>query len=152
MTDISIRNLVFGFIAGAIAALTMHQIMLIVLTAAGLIKAQGWVMVGIPPFGVPKTINDMFWGGLWGALFALIWARLPGAALWIKGLVYGLAMVVLSNWLLLPLIKGKVFGVANQALFAGGDPKRLLATAVLIGIFGITTALLYGLLAKPRNA
>jgi hypothetical protein len=55
-------------------------------------------MKGVPPFGVPTVINGMFWGGLWGALFALIWERLPGSFLWVKGAVYGMIVVVVSNW------------------------------------------------------
>jgi hypothetical protein len=152
MGQTSLRHIVIGFIAGAIAVVTAHQLMLVALTAAGLIKAQAWSMAGVPPFGVPVIVNGMFWGGLWGALFAVIWTKLPGGAMWLKGLIYGLCVVVISNWLLLPLIKGKIFGQANQLLFAGGDPKRLLAGALILGAFGLATGLLYGLIAKPRDA
>lgn len=152
MGQTSLRHVVIGFIVGAIAVVTAHQLMLVALTAAGLIKAQAWSMATVPPFGVPNIVNSMFWGGLWGALFAVIWTKLPGGAMWLKGLIYGLCVVVISNWLLLPLIKGKIFGQANQLLFAGGDPKRLLAGALILGVFGLVTGLLYGLTAKPRDA
>ena len=76
----------------------------------------------IPPWGVPRLVNNIFWGGLWGALFALIYEWIPGGMSWLKGLIFGLLIVVVSNWILLPLIKGQVFGQANQVLFGGWDP------------------------------
>lgn len=152
MGQTSTRNIVTGFIAGAIAVVTAHQLMLVVLTAAGIIRATAWSMAGVPPFGVPTIVNGIFWGGLWGVLFAVIWPKIPGGAMWLRGLIYGLCIVVVSNWLLLPLIKGKIFGQANQALFAGGIPMRMLAGALILGAFGLTTGLVYGLIAKPRDA
>ena len=52
-----------------------------------------------------------------------------------------------SNWLLLPLIKGAL-GVPNQLLFAGGDPKRLLAGVLILGAFGIALGIFYRLLRQ----
>ena len=59
-------------------------------------------------------------------------------------------IVVVSNWILLPLIKGQVFGQANQVLFNGWDPQRMLAVAVIIGGFGLGLGIIYGLIG-PRD-
>ena len=76
---------------------------------------------GVPPFGVPYLVNLIFWGGLWGILFAYIHPLLPGRMMWLKGLIYGPIIVVLGGWIAVPLIKGQMFGIPNQPLFAGFD-------------------------------
>ncbi len=151
----SIRNLLLGFIAGAIAVVVVHQTIVLALVAAGLFPATAipWNMKPYGPLGVPTIVNAMFWGGLWGALFGGIWHKLPGGALWLRGLIYGLFITVVSNWTLLPLIRAHVFGVTNAqqiALFSGGDPKRMLGVVLLIGGFGIGLALIFNLIAKAR--
>lgn len=147
MDRVSSRTLVIGFIAGALAVVTAHQLMYVVVTQLGLAKLTPWSMRPVAPFGVPTILNGIFWGGLWGVLFALVAERLPGRDYWQKGLVYGLMVVVVSNWLLLPLIKGAL-GAPNQVLLAGGDPKRLLAGALILGAFGIALGIFYRLLRQ----
>ena len=142
------RNVLMGFIAAAIAVVTVHQAMYLVVGQLGLAKIDAWSMKGVAPYGVPAVLNGMFWGGLWGILFGLIHDKLPGGMMWLKGLIYGLLILVLSNWLLLPLIKGNIFGVPNQVLFAGGDTKRLMAGVIILGGFGAALGLIYGLLTK----
>lgn len=141
-------TLLLGFIAAVIAVVTAHQLMYVVIAQLGLAKIEAWSLRGIPPFGVPAVLNAMFWGGLWGALFAVIHQKLPGSMMWLKGWIYGLIIVVISNWLLLPLIKGQIFGQPNQVLFAGGDPTRMLVGIMILSAFGITLGFVYGLLAK----
>ena len=41
--------------------------------------------------GVPQIVSDIFWGGLWGVLFALISDKVPGENLTVKGLIFGIA-------------------------------------------------------------
>lgn len=94
----------------------------------------------------------MFWGGLWGALFALVYDRLPGSAAWLKGLIYGLLIAVVSNWVLLPLIKGQVFGQPNQVLFAGWNPQRMPVTAVIVGGYGLALGVIYGIIGRKAAA
>ena len=142
------RNLIMGFIAAAIAVLTVHQLMYVLVTQLGLAKLEPWSMKGVAPYNVPTIVNAMFWGGLWGALFGLIHDKLPGGMFWLKGLIYGLLIVVLSNWLLLPLIKGNIFGVPNQVLFAGGNTQRLIAGALILGGFGTALGVIYGLINR----
>jgi hypothetical protein len=141
-----------GFIAAAIAVLTVHEGIIYALTQSGWIRSTAWGMQPIPPWGVPRLINNVFWGGLWGMLFALIYDRVPGTAPWQKGLIYGLLIVVVSNWFLLPLIKGQVFGQPNQVLFAGWNPQRMLITLVIVGGFGLALGTIYGLARRGNSA
>jgi hypothetical protein len=143
-------RLVLGFIAAAIAVVTVHEGIIYVLTQSGVIRGTAWGMQPIPPWGVPRLINNIFWGGLWGALFAAVYERVPGEAPWLKGLIFGLFIVVVSNWILLPLIKGQIFGQPGQVLFGNWEPRRMLATLAIVGGFGLALGVIYSLM-RPRD-
>jgi hypothetical protein len=146
-------RIVLGFIAAAISVLIVHEGIIYLLNAAGYIPGRGWSMTpAIPPWGVPRLVNNVFWGGLWGVLFALVYEWVPGGWSWLKGLIYGLFIVVVSNWVLLPLIKGQIFGLPNQVLFGGWNPQRMLIAVCIVGGFGLGLVLIYALIARPRQA
>jgi len=146
----TIGRIVLGFVAAAISVAIVHEAIIYGLTQAGWIRGSAWGMQPIPPWGVPRLVNNIFWGGLWGVLFALVYDWVPGSMAWLKGLIFGLFIVVVSNWLLLPLIKGQVFGQANQVLFGGWDPWRMLAVAIIVGGFGLGLGIIYGLIGPKR--
>jgi hypothetical protein len=142
---------VLGFVAAAISVVLVHEGIIYGLTQAGVIPGTAWGMQPIPPYGVPRLANNVFWGGLWGVLFALVYAWIPGGMSWLKGLIFGIFIVVASNWILLPLIKGRVFGLPNQILFSGLDPKRMLLVALIVGGFGLGLGIVYGLIARTST-
>jgi hypothetical protein len=148
-------RIVLGFIAAAISVVIVHQGIIFLLGVTGVLPSGGaWSMTNqIPPFGVPYLLNTIFWGGLWGVVFALVYDRLPGDSGWVKGLIFGLLIVVFSNWILLPLIKGYVFGVTKppQVLFADFNPTRMLIGATIVGGFGLGLGIIYGLM-RPKQA
>jgi hypothetical protein len=150
----TIGRIVLGFAAAAISVAVVHEAIIYLLNAAGYIPSRGWSMTpAIPPWGIPRLINNIFWGGLWGVLFALVYERIPGEAAWLKGLIYGLFIVVVSNWILLPLIKGQIFGVTAppQVLFGNFNPTRMLVSVAIVGGFGLGLGIIYGLI-RPRDA
>lgn len=131
------RSLAAGFIAGAIAVVIFHQGMFLILNLLGMLPAKPWSFAPIPPWGVPALMNQMFWGGLWGALFSVVWSHLPGKDFWLKGIVFGwLGPLLLGGWILLPLIKGGVY-------FAGLVPMRMLVGALIQTAFGAGLGLIY---------
>jgi hypothetical protein len=146
----TIGRIVLGFVAAAISVVVVHETIIYGLTQAGWIRGTGWGMQPIPPWGVPRLINNIFWGGLWGVLFALVYDWVPGGMAWLKGLIFGLFIVVVSNWILLPLIKGQVFGQANQVLFNAWDGWRMLMVACIVGGFGLGLGIIYGLIGPKR--
>jgi hypothetical protein len=149
----TVGRIVLGFIAAAISVLLVHEGIIHLLGIGGYIPARAWSMTpAIPPFGVPRLVNNVFWGGMWGVFFALAYEKIPGSGAWLKGLLFGLFIVVASNWTLLPLIKGQVFGQANQVLFAGWNPTRMWITAVIVGGFGLGLGIVYGLIGRMRAA
>jgi hypothetical protein len=130
------RDLVFGFIAGALAVVTFHQAMVFLLSSVGMIQSQVYSMRGVPPFGVPTILNQMFWGGLWGMLFATIADTLPHWSLPILGFVFGVLGAMLVSWFVVAPIKG-------NPIAAGWVPLRMLASILIIGFWGIGLALIY---------
>jgi hypothetical protein len=148
-----VGRIALGFIAAVITVLIVHEGIIYLLAMGGYIPNRAWSMTpAIPPYGVPRLVNNAFWGGLWGVLFALVYNWIPGGMSWLKGLIFGLFIVVASNWVLLPLIKGRVFGQANQVLFGGFEPQRMLIVVAIVGGFGLGLGIIYGLLDRARAA
>jgi len=145
-------DLALGFLAAALAVLTVHQALVYLFGLYKLVPAtvQAWSMKPLGPLNVPAVLNNVFWGGLWGMLFAVVWPRLPGGVLWLRGLVFGLLVLLIGNWLLLPLIKGTILGQANLPYFSGFDPQRMLVGAAILGGFGLMMGLLFGLMSGRR--
>ena len=148
-TPSRVRDLVLGFIAGALAVVTFHQVMVFLLSTVGLIQSRVYVMRGVPPFGVPTLLNQMFWGGLWGLLFAAIADTLPSWPLGLLGFTFGVLGPVLTSWFVVAPLKG-------TPIVAGWVPQRMLAGLLINGCWGIGMVLIYAGLhswaARPRPA
>jgi hypothetical protein len=142
------RDLVLGFLAGALAVVTFHQGMVFLLSSIGLIQSRVYALQGVPPFGVPTILNQMFWGGLWGLLFAALADALPPWPLLLLGFTFGVLGPVLTSWFVVASLKG-------LPIAAGGVPQRMLAGILINGCWGIGMALLYAGLrhwaARPRQ-
>lgn len=130
----TLAQLAIGFLAAALAVVTVHQAIVYLFARAGLSPATPWSMKPTGPLGVPAVVNAMFWGGLWGFAYVLLRDVLPSDTTWIRGLVFGLMIAVAGNFVLVPLIKG-------NPLFLGFDVKRILVVLTILGGFGIATAI-----------
>jgi len=87
---ISLKSLVLGFVAGAIAVVTAHEIINYILHYFDIFPRVPWSMTPAAMTGVPQIVSDAFWGGLWGVLFVLISDKIPGGNLTVKGLIFGI--------------------------------------------------------------
>ena len=130
------RDLVLGFIAGALAVLAFHQVMVFLLSTVGLIQSHVYATQGVPPFGVPTILNQMFWGGLWGLLFAVVADTLPPWPLLLLGFTFGVLGPVLASWFVVAPLKG-------TPIAAGWVPQRMLASVLINGCWGIGMVLIY---------
>lgn len=141
---LSARTLFFGFLAGVIATLIFHQGMVLLLWLVGQLPNFPWNLKGsVGPLGVPVLVNQMFWGGLWGIVFAVVGGMIPVANTVLRGAVFGLlGPYLLGNGLLVPLFK-------QTGQFIWTWPStRLVIGALIGGAFGIGVALIYRALAK----
>ncbi|HUS96175.1 MAG TPA: hypothetical protein VMX97_05495 [Hyphomicrobiaceae bacterium] len=144
-----LRDVAAGFVAAALAVLIFHQGMLFLIAQAGWTKGAAWSLTAMPPYGVPRLVNAMFWGGLWGCLFGAIADRLPGRSYLIKGFVFGLVFTtILGSWLLVSLIKGRpLFGGFLQ----GYDLTKLRNGFLLNSVaFGIGLGFLFALMRRGK--
>jgi hypothetical protein len=140
MKDVSVKNLILGFVAGAIAVVTVHEIVNFVLLQAGVFPRVPWSMEPAAMTGLPQIVSDAFWGGLWGVLFALIVDSIPGGSFTIKGLIFGIVgPAIIGVFILVPLITGRF------PLFFGGDPKLIGSVLLILAAFGAGMGWLYGL-------
>jgi hypothetical protein len=147
-------RLILGFVAGVLAVLIFHQGMFALLNAGGYIPVRPFRMNPVTPLGVPWLINQMFWGGLWGILFAALYDNLGSPPGWAKGLVFGMiGPMLLGSWLVVAVIKGNpILGDYLRDY----NILRLRNGFLLNGIaFGIGLGLLYPLLRslaeRPRT-
>lgn len=137
--SLSLRDLVVGLLAGAVAVVAFHQTVILCAFLAGLTPNSPWSLRPIPPFGVPFIVSQIFWGGMWGLLFALVWPLVPGRLYWQKGLVFSLiGPLLLGTWIVVPLIK------QSGPLFSGFVPSRLALGLCLAVAWGGGLGLLFG--------
>jgi hypothetical protein len=150
------RHLLLGFAAGALAVLTFHQLTILAMSAAGLIQGAAYSFQGAPPWGVPRVLNQAFWGGLWGCVFALIAHRLvvhrlPGEPKnwgpkgWLAGFVFGVLGPVLVGWFVVAPIKG-------LPVAAGWVPGRMVNSVIINGMFGVGLAVIWPILHSRFGA
>jgi hypothetical protein len=139
MSGWALRDVSIGLLSAAIATVLAHQLIVFLLAEAGLAADEAWSMRPSGPWRTPALVNHMFWGSLWGGLFAIVWPRLPGKSMWIKGLAFGLLILVLGDWLVVALMRG-------QPLLAGLNPSRMLAGVLALSGFGAATGTIFGLL------
>jgi hypothetical protein len=145
-----------GFIAAAISVVVVHQTIILVLGTYGMSRSTPWDLrplgYGVVP-QIPILANSIFWGGMWGVVFALIYGWLPGGASWLKGLIFGALVVIFSNWTFLPMIRQYIFSYPPQPLFAGfngSNPMVLLPGFLILTGFGLGLGIIYGLITRGR--
>ena len=130
-----LMDLARGMVAAAISVLTVHQMIVLIVNKLGLWPGVPYSTTPIGPFGVPTIVNSIFWGSVWGAVYALLHQYLPDGPTWLQGMIFGWLMMVFSNSILVPLLKG-------QPLFFGFDFKKLLSVFLILSGFGAALALL----------
>jgi hypothetical protein len=122
-----------GFIAGAIAVPTFHQVALLLLNLLGLTPNAPWPVAPVPPFGVPAVISAAFWGGLWGAVLVAVAPRVahsPGLAA-----LFGAVFPTLVAWFVVLPLKGMPMG-------GGFAWPGVLVGPIVNGAWGLGTSLL----------
>jgi hypothetical protein len=137
---------VLGFVAAAISVLIFHQGMILILHLIGQVPNFPWSFRPNSS-GVPQLISGMFFGGLYGILFAFVLVYLPASwPAWVKGIV--LAVVInwfIANQILLPLIRDTPTFAALRA------PARLHIGILISAAFGLGWILIYDF-ARQRFA
>jgi hypothetical protein len=139
-----VKLLIFGFIAGFLATLIFHQSLWYVFNQIGVIPLDrpAWPLDAIPPLGMPSVISKAFWGGLWGALLALVLDRLSGPAYWTAWILVGAVALTSVSFFVVAPLKGE----AIPALW-----PRFAVGLLLNGLWGFGTALLLKLPSMAQS-
>jgi hypothetical protein len=145
---LSLKALILGFIAGAIATLTVHELVKGVFFDAGVIALKPWDMTPIDsgPFAgsLPKIASATLWGGVWGALMGMAFGREPEGSMTLRGLAFGITgPALIGVFLLVPLFKG-------TAPFLGGNLEAMGAVLCILAAWGAVAAWLLGLFSYSR--
>lgn len=135
-----LKTILLGFIAGAIAMVTVHELISHWLYDTGFATRIPWSMEPSTLTGYPQLVTDAGLGGLWGALFALILGSVPRGSMTLRGALLGLiGPAVIGALVVVPLIK-------NEPLFLGQDFALIWPLLVTGAGFGAATAWIYGFL------
>ncbi len=139
MDAITFKSLALGFVAGAIAVVTVHEFINFILLQAGVFPRVPWSMNPSAVTGVPQIVSDMFWGGVWGIIFVLLYSYIPGGGPTLKGLIFGIVgPAIIGVFILVPLITGRF------PLFFDFDPKLIGSVLLILAGFGAAMGWLYG--------
>jgi hypothetical protein len=132
-----ITKMLFGFIAGFLATLTFHQIVLALMWGMDFAPYKPFALTPTHPFGVPAVFSLAFWGGVWGILFALIQGGFPRSiGYWVMAFVFGgVGASLVALVIVLPL-KGQPMG-------GGWHLPGLLRAFIINGAWGIGTGLFF---------
>jgi len=148
MEGTSLKAVILGFIAGAIATLTIHEFIKSLFFDAGVIPLAPWDMAPIDtgPFAgtLPKLASAAFWGGIWGSILAIVFGNQPEGSMTLRGLAFGITgPALIGVFLLVPLLKG-------SAPFLGGNFEAMGAVLCILAAWGVVTAWLYGFFSYGR--
>jgi hypothetical protein len=140
-TNNLLRNLLIGFVAGVLAVAIVHQGIGFIMGQMQLTSPTLYSMRPVPPWSVPAIINQMFWGGVWGVVLALIIDRVPrDIPLWLFAILFGFAPLA-GAWLLVPAIK-------QTPMMAGLVPQRMLVGFLYNWGFGVGLVFIFAALRR----
>lgn len=138
----TLKSIVLGFIAGAIAMLTVHELVSQWLYDTQITTRVPWSMEPSTLTGYPQIVSDAVLGGLWGALFALILGAVPRGSMTVRGALLGLlGPAILGALVVVPAIR-------NEPLFMGQDINLIWPVLLTGAAFGAAAAWLYGFLSS----
>jgi hypothetical protein len=138
MKGTSLKNLILGFVAGAIASVTVGELIKYGLYTHGYVQTPPWSVEPTDLLAMPQIVSDMLWGGVWGAIFALVLGNAPVGSMTVRGAILGIfGPAILGIFLLRPYFRG-------EAALLGGDPTLLGSVLLIMAGFGAATAWLYG--------
>jgi hypothetical protein len=133
---------VLGFVAGAIATLTLHQIAIGILNLLGAIPSGPYSLRPVPPLGVPAVLNLTFWGGVWGVAWAFVADRMPrNWPVFLAGFLFGAIAPTLVGWFVVAPLKG-------QPIAQGFNLARMWIGPLVNGVWGLGTALIYAFVRR----
>jgi hypothetical protein len=131
-----LARLSFGFIVGILTGLLVLQGTVWLLGQLSLAPVVLFPMRINLPWPLAGLMQQSVIGGLWGALFVLLWDRWGRAGVVASagfGALFGLIGPAMVLWILWPALRG-------GALFGGGSVGRIAVGALTAALFGVGLA------------
>ncbi len=124
-----------GILAGIIAALTFRHAALFVLSIPGLVPPPSFSLKPAPSLTVPAIALVALWGGLWGAILALLLARFRRERrYWHMAFLYGAVLLTLPSV--------TIVLVAHEQSAMSVLWLELIVGLIVNGVWGVGTALI----------
>jgi hypothetical protein len=139
-----LRWVLVGFIAGALSVVIFHQGAAAVLYAFEVTKRTPFSLQPTQPFGVPQLLSIAFWGGVWGMVLAVMFARLEHARLIVASLVFGAIFPTLVAWFVVAPLKG-------QPMAGGFAPAAMAIGPIVNAAWGLGIGIGLALFGRPRG-
>ena len=130
-------RIVLGSVAAEIAVLTFHQGTIWVLISMGLSQGAVYSMVPVPPLGIPRIVNLCFWGGLYGAVYGMVWPRLTIPS-WLSGLCLGIIASLVGMFV--------VASIKGMPIASGWAAWPMARSLIINGMWGLGVGLILPLL------
>lgn len=134
------RWAIAGFLSGAASVLVFHQAAVALFHLLALTSRPAWSLQPTHPWGVPQVWSLAFWGGVWGVLLAVTFARLEGVRLLLATLLFGAIAPTLVAWFVVAPLKGQPmaggFAAAAMALALVANGLWGLGTGIGLALFG----------------
>lgn len=136
------RRAVIGFLAGFLATITIHQLVILALPLIGIYAFPAYSFRLTVPLGVPLFISLAFWAGIWGIVYVFIADRLPKSINpLLAGALFGILLPTLAGWTVIAALKG-------QPWFAGFNPERLATATIANSFWGASLPVFCNWLAR----
>ena len=121
-----------GFVAGAVSVLVFHQGAIALMHALGFTARVPYQLQPTEPFGVPRLLSLVFWGGVWGTFFAAILRSLDGVRLAVASILLGAVLPTLVAWLVVMPVRGQPLAFV---------PLGVAFSLIVNGAWGLGTGL-----------
>jgi hypothetical protein len=118
-TPSRVRWIGVGFLAGAASVLIFHQGVVALAHLFDLTQRLPWPMQPTEPFGVPRIWSLVFWGGVWGVVFAALLRHLDGWRVVAASLLLGAVLPTLVAWFVVAPLKGQPLAFVPLAIAFG---------------------------------
>ena len=128
------KRIVLAFLAGFLATLVFHQLVLWLFHAMHVTDRAPFAMNPVPPFGIPSVISLAFWGGVWGVIMIPLIAKARGAGWWIAAIAFGAVFPTLVAALVVAPLKHMTMP---------HTPAMVLLGLSVNGAWGLGTAVFY---------
>ena len=138
------RWLLTGLVCGALSVLIFHQGMFALMNLFHFTQHPLYSTTATAPWGVPTIGSQVFWGAIWGVIFAAFFMGLWGGALLVAGTLFGAFALSVVAWFVIAPIKGH--GIAGGAV-----PMMMAAAFLANGAWGFGTALGLALFGRPKR-